>query len=78
MAKVELVVPNKIEYPLRLDQLIGSTFYEAGNGTVVFVGRGELGNNNPLNIENGIGGYKSDTGIRFRKLPKGTVITVTI
>lgn len=78
MAKVEATFPqDKTKYPLSIDTLNTGAFFEADNDTIVFVGRGARGNDNPLNIENGIGGY-TPTGSKFRKLPKGTVLTITI
>lgn len=78
MAKIKVTFPHESEkYPLSLDYLQAGSFYESDNDTFVFVGRGELDTNNPINIENGIGGY-TNGGCKFRKLPKGTVLTITI
>lgn len=62
-------------YPLNFEDLQSGHFAECENGTVVFVGRGPLDHNNPLNIENGIGGYgpKSGEPYKFRYLTDHTI-----
>ncbi len=70
------VAGEKVRYPLHFDDLKAGYFYEHEYGTIVFVGREELNNNNPINVENGLGGYKSSDG-GFRSLPPNTTITIT-
>jgi len=62
----ELVGSPENKYPLLRSELREGQYAESDNGSVVFVLRTELGQKNPSNVINGIGGYASSA--RFRLL----------
>ncbi len=68
--------PKHDQYPLRAEQIRKGQFAEHENGTIVIrlqsTKTTELAANDQIiNIENGVGGYSSDS--RFRLIPDHTI-----